>query len=90
MKTDGSDNAVLCEDSCGYFNCDGGYIYYSNNSDSNKIYKIGVDGNGKTKISDKEGSLIFIADGKLFYINTTDGNLYSLDFDGSNEKIVIE
>ena len=90
MKTDGSENTVLCEDSCGYFNCDGGYIYYSNNSDSNKIYKIGADGNGKTKISDKEGSLIFIADSKVFYINTNDGNIYSLDFDGSNEKIVIE
>jgi len=90
MKTDGSENSVICEDLCNYFNCCDGYIYYSNSDDGNKIYKIGLDGNGKTKISDNSGSLIFVADNKLFYMGTNDTNLYSLDFDGGNEKIVIE
>lgn len=90
MKTDGSENSVVCSDICSYFNCYGGYIYYTNNSDENKIYKIGIDGKGKTKISDSQGSLLFIADNKLFYLNVNDGNLYSMDFDGGNEKIALK
>lgn len=90
VKTDGSENMAVCEDSVRYFNCFDGYIYYSNENDENKIYKIGVNGEGKSKISDSAGSIIFIADGKVLFMKDTDENLYSVNTDGSDEKIVIE
>jgi len=89
MKTDGTENLLICEDSTNYLNCYNGYLYFSNETDENKIYKMKTDGTEKTKISDDMGNCISIVNDKLYYIKQDDGNLYSINFDGSDCKIVL-
>ncbi len=90
MKIDGSENSLICEDSANYLNYYDGYLYFSNETDENKIYKVKTDGTEKTKISDDRGNYISIVDNKLYFIRQNDQNLYNINFDGSDGKIVLE
>lgn len=60
-----------------HLNVSGGWIYYSNNKDLGKLYKISTDGTGTTqKLSDDSVGYINIVGDFIYY--TSKGNLYRL------------
>lgn len=62
----------------------GEYMYYSNPSDNNKIYKIKADGTGKAKISDDSTNSLLLVNNRLYYSNYSDGcKLYGINVDGT-------
>ncbi|MFZ5986583.1 MAG: DUF5050 domain-containing protein [Bacillota bacterium] len=58
---------------------EGDYIYFSNNDDEGKLYKMHYDGSGKVKLSDNCARSINVLDGWIYYI---------ADYAGQGGKIV--
>lgn len=77
-----NNNGILAED-------DDGYIYYVNNSNSEKMYKVGLDGLYNRKICEDKAQYINVSQGWIYYSNYTDqGKLYKVRVDGAHrEKI---
>lgn len=84
MKTDGTEKALICGDSCNDINIIGDWIYYTNTNDY-LVYKIRIDGSGKTKIHNEftgyemaaDGSTIVSSDVYEFFKINTDGSGFS-------------
>lgn len=60
-----------------------GWIYYSNASDSNKLYKIMVDGTGRTKLNDEFSANIKVIGDWIFY--TSKGTCHIIKNDGTHK-----
>lgn len=61
----------------------GDWVYYLNAADNYRIYKIKLDGTGRTKLSDDQVLFMAIAGTSIYYSNNSDSQkLYSLNFDG--------
>ena len=68
-----------------------GYVYYSNTSDSEKLYKIGFDGAYNKKISENKAQYINISQDYIYYSNYSDGGkLYKSKLDGSNSQLLVD
>jgi hypothetical protein len=61
-----------------------GWIYYSNSTDNEKLYKARKDDDKITKVSDDIPLYINVIDGWIYYCNISDdGKLYKIKTDGS-------
>ena len=81
MNRDGGKVTVLDKDPCLYASLIGNYIYYLHydTEDATTLYKIGIDGKDRTKLSDSY-AFTCSADGQYFYFNSTaDGSLCRFD-----------
>ncbi|MCY6355153.1 DUF5050 domain-containing protein [Clostridium sp. ZS2-4] len=77
-----------------------GWIYYTNHADEGKLYKMQVDGNNKTKVSNDIPLYINVVDDWIYYCNLLDyGKLYKIRIDGTGrtklcndlaEEIIVE
>lgn len=69
----------------------GEYMYFPNPSDNYKLYKIKVDGTGKTKVSDDSTYTLVLADNWIYYSNYSDGaKLYKIKADGTNRTKITD
>jgi hypothetical protein len=85
MNTDGSEKMKICDDSCYYLNVSGDYIFYSNHTDGNRLYRINKDGTGKTALNRDDTSYINVVDDWVYYKNRKDKNrIYKVRSDGSH------
>lgn len=99
----GSELKLTDSQNVSYIIQDENNIYFVNKADGNKIYKIGKDGSDSASLSDAVGisdkgnikeidgnKYLFVSNGKLYYINPSDGNsLWSVSFsDNSKEKVI--
>lgn len=80
--------------SCDIFNgvIRGGWVYYSNYDDNQKIYKIKLDGTGKTKLNNHSRCKVIDVQDECVYYN--DGSfdydmICSMDLNGGNKKKII-
>ncbi|RCX16826.1 transglutaminase superfamily protein [Anaerobacterium chartisolvens] len=65
------------------------WVYYVNESDGGKIYKIKVAGDGKTKLNDHRSSRIELQSGFIYYKNEY-GKYCRMKMDGSTPPEVLE
>lgn len=79
--------------------CHDDWIFYRNNADSGKLYKMHLDGTGKTKVIDdiithrypSKYSMLIIDGGWIYYQNASDGNkLYKIRTDGTGRTKLID
>lgn len=65
----------------------GDWVYYLNAADSYRIYKIKLDGTGRSKLSEDQVLFMAIGNNSIYYSNGSDNQkLYSLSLDG-HERI---
>jgi len=75
----------------GYAALQGNWIYYVNNSDSYKLYKIKTDGTGESKLSDDMPMYINVLGDWIYYSNDSDaGKLYKIKTDGTGKTMLSE
>ena len=73
----------------GYAALQGNWIYYVNNSDSYKLYKIKTDGTGESKLSDDMPKYINVLGDWIYYSNDSDaGKLYKIKTDGTGKAML--
>jgi hypothetical protein len=88
INTDGSGNTILNEeDSILSLNIVGNWIYYINESDNFKIYKMKLDGSSKMKVIDDTARQILLADGFIYY--STANGIYKTKLDNSKTVNVV-
>lgn len=64
----------------------GDWIYYTNGGDYNKLYKIKIDGTGKTKLNDDASYNINVVGYWIYFTNASDGQkLYKIKTDGTGK-----
>lgn len=63
----------------------GNWIYYSNSSDGNTLYKVRSDGSGKTKLTSTPAVNIQVCGDWVIFTN---GNLRKIKTDGTNEQSI--
>lgn len=64
-----------------------GYIYFSNTSDKNKLYRMKEDGSDKKKLSDDSCSFINVIEEWVYYRNASDGGkIYKIKTDGTMKQ----
>ncbi len=67
----------------------GDWIYYQNDSDGWRIYRIHPDSSGREKLNEDHSSYITVAGDWIYYQNNSDnGNTYRMHPDGSNREKV--
>jgi hypothetical protein len=67
-----------------------GYVYYSNISDKESLYKMAFDGVFNKKISDSKAQYINISQDYIYYSNYSDGGkLYKSKLDGSKAQLLV-
>ncbi|MCL2002747.1 MAG: DUF5050 domain-containing protein [Oscillospiraceae bacterium] len=87
INPDGTNGSKLCDDDAAYINVVGDYIYYSNVSDGDKIYKIRTDGDPESRklVRDESASFITVIGDRIYYSNGSKGGiLSSADTNGNN------
>ena len=68
-----------------------GYIYYSNPSDKEALYKMAFDGVYNKKISEDKAQYINVSQDYIYYSNYTEGGkLYRSKLDGSQKQLIVE
>ncbi|MBV7271434.1 cell wall-binding repeat-containing protein [Clostridium sp. PL3] len=92
INTDGSNNTKLSNDYTYYsMSIADNYIYYANSNDNDSIYKMKIDGSGKTKLCSDSSTSINLEDGWIYY-EAADGTftekgpgykLYKIKTDGT-------
>lgn len=78
----------MTDDQAEFLNVAGDWIYYSNASDENKLYKIKTDGTNKTKISDETALFIQVAGDWVYYANNSSEQIIKVKTDGSERQIM--
>jgi hypothetical protein len=65
----------------------GDYIYYLNNYDKNRLYRIRTDKSGKERVTDERGmGLYLLSEGYIYYYPSSDnGHIYRINVDGTNK-----
>ena len=79
------------DDACTCLTVEGDWVFYSNNDDHNKIYRVKTDGSVREKISDDTVNESQVSNGWIYYRN--DGELYRIyrmKVDGSERQPVNE
>jgi hypothetical protein len=74
---------------------EGDWIYYHNENESGKpLYKIKIDGTGKSKVNKSYHKKMIISNSTIYYIygykSSENGKLYKSNIDGSNEVKICE
>ena len=72
-----------------FFDIIGDYIYYINVEDSNKLYKVKIDGTDNVKVYDKSLRIIWVMDNHIYFQENNGIKTMVIDADGKNEKEVI-
>ena len=91
VRTDGTGGRKLGNASTKLFAFDGNWIYYGNNDDHGRLYKITIAGTGKTKLSDEIPEELQIQNGWLYYRGSDryDGtgkmSIYKMRTDGTGK-----
>jgi len=68
-----------------YFVVDGEWIYFSNNEDNKKLYRIRIDGSDLTKLCDDKVARIVVFEDFVYYVNNHDSDcLYKIGKHGDN------
>ncbi len=85
IDIDGRNKVILNEiDACFTLVVSGNYIYYRNNSDGGKLYKIQLDGNRRACVNQDDTSSLNVVEGWVYYRNNSDeGSLYKMRTDGT-------
>ncbi|WP_234123129.1 DUF5050 domain-containing protein [Clostridium hydrogenum] len=73
-------------DEVAYINVVDNWIYYVNNSDDHKIYKVDLDGNFRTKVSDDWATCPQVVDGEIYYCSNT-GEIMKIDTNGDTAPV---
>jgi len=61
-------------------------VYYSNESDNYKLYRINIDGSEKKKINENKSLYMDVSEGWIYYSDYEDGGaLYKMSTDGKNK-----
>ncbi|MDQ7095459.1 cell wall-binding repeat-containing protein [Desulfosporosinus sp. PR] len=89
---DGSGIKAVTNDAAGTLNVHNGWIYYSNQADGSRLYKIQIDGSGQTKLADQNeinainivGDWVFCTRG--LSVTTGDSSVYMMKLDGSGQR----
>jgi len=87
LKIDGTNNFMICDDTAEFINVSGDWIYYSNVSDANKLYKIKTDGTGKIKINDDDAMFINVVGDWIYYGIGTSDDTIKVKTDGTERQI---
>lgn len=77
---------IVPYDEVTYLNVVGNWIYYVNNSDDHKIYKIDVDGNFRTKVNDEWSACPQVVDGEIYYCSKI-GEIMKISTDGTSGAV---
>lgn len=95
IKTDGTNDEKVSNDTVYSLNYYDGWIYYCNSNDNNRIYKIRPDRKERTIVSYDNTSNVIVADNWIYYISTPFNiededylNIFRLKSDGSEIKKV--
>ncbi|MCP1311454.1 DUF5050 domain-containing protein [Paenibacillus tyrfis] len=76
----------LSDDSANYINAEKGWLYYSNKTDKEKIYRIKLDGSKREKISDDSVNYVVVKNEWIYFMNKSDSfRLYKMKMDGSSK-----
>lgn len=77
----------LCDDQVSEIAINNSWIYYINNIDGYKIYKIRTDGTERTLVGSDPAVHLFILNNNVFYLDANKGvrKLNKMDFDGKNK-----
>lgn len=59
-------------------NISGDWLYFSNSSDEDKLYRVSLDGSATEKVSDVPTAAIYVMDGDIYYLDTA-ANWYFYD-----------
>ena len=93
MKVDGTNLLLLTEDNGTTLCSNEEWIYYTNQSDNNALYRIHRDGTNREYLSDDIGvsAGMSISDGYIYYCNNLDSNrIYRIRTDGTKvERLTI-
>lgn len=87
-KPDGSENIKIAEMESSKYVISGSWIYYENEADERKLYRIRTDGSEKEKLCDLIPYNIYVTDGVVYCIFMTDQhttnnlNLFYVDTEG--------
>jgi len=88
-NTIGNTNGNIINGGCAALQ--GDWIYYVNNSDSYKLYKVKKDGTGKSKLSDDMPKYINVLGDWIYYSDDSDaGKLYKIKTDGTGKAVLSE
>jgi len=103
IRTDGCERTKLNDDRCSFLNVSNNWIYYvkndneynftnrysNNNPPNGKIYKMHINGNTHTCLSDEEAGYINVINNYIYYSNISEGGkIYKIQTDGyGKEKI---
>lgn len=67
----------------------GDWIYYTNADEGNSLFKIKVDGTGRTKLIDDDSVIIGIINDWLYYHNNSDNSkVYRVRIDGAENSVI--
>ena len=88
VKKDGTSISTICDDTAEFINVSGDWIYYSNATDSDKLYKIKIDGTGKVKINDDGAMFISVVDDWIYYGTASGTDTIKVKTDGTQRQIV--
>jgi uncharacterized protein YchJ len=67
MNLDGSGQTLILEEDIFYINVIGDWIYFTNESDGSKIYKVRTDGTEKTKVGNDSASFVTVVGDWIYY-----------------------
>ncbi|MCD2346280.1 DUF5050 domain-containing protein [Clostridium guangxiense] len=81
-----SSSQTIPFDEAAYINVSGNWIYYVNNSDDHKIYKIDLDGNFRTKVNDEWSACPQVVDDEIYYCSKT-GEIMKIGTDGNSSPV---
>lgn len=85
----GNSSAALADG--GYVASQNDWIFYANPYDSLKLYKININGDGKSKLSDDKPNYINVIGRYVYYQNTNDKTkmgLYKIGIDGTQRTLI--
>ncbi len=75
----------------GYVTQQGDWIYYVNQDDDDKIYKIRTDGRGREKVNDDDSRSLNVAGGWIYYFAFIgDGNQFKVRIDSTERQLLEE
>ena len=77
---------IVPYDEVTYLNVAGNWIYYVNNSDDHKIYKIDIAGNFRTKVNDEWSACPQVVDGEIYYCSKI-GEIMKIATDGTSGAV---
>jgi hypothetical protein len=88
MKSDGSEQIKICDDTASYINVIDDWIYYCNNNvnDYFNIYKIRTDGTDRINVNIEQSNFPNVIGNWIYYINVKDKSKpYKIQIDGNNK-----